>query len=120
MSRVSRSDFEGELLLYDSAEAANYLGCCRQTIQRLARSGRLPGAFYGGGWKFSEEDLRAFRRGQVGQRRRVKDQPPHQGRDEYEERMLQRYAQPQITFTDAEEITLYEQGGFASITAPRR
>ena len=120
MSRVSRSTFDGELLLLTTREAAAYLSVCPQTVQRLARSGRLPGQQFGNGWRFEESDLKAFRRGLIGRRTPAKDQPPHPGRDEYEERMLQRYAQPQITFTDAEERTLFEQGGFASITAHRR
>ena len=66
--KISRSSFAGDLSLYDSREAAQYLGVTTQTICTWARAGRLDGQLCGSGWFFTQEALENFLQGKAGRR----------------------------------------------------
>jgi excisionase family DNA binding protein len=46
--------------LLTSAEVAEYLQVHRQTVNRLAATGRLPGLMLGRAWRFRREDVDEF------------------------------------------------------------
>lgn len=66
--KISRSSFAGDLSLYDSREAAQFLGVTTQTICTWARAGRLDGQLCGSGWFFTQEALENFLQGKAGRR----------------------------------------------------
>ena len=76
--KVSHSSFAGDLSLYDSKEAAQYLGVTTQTICTWARAGRLDGQLCGSGWFFTQEALENFLQGKAGRRISRRSRTPHE------------------------------------------
>lgn len=49
-----------EQQMWDSADVAQYLDLHRQTVNRMAARGELPGVKLGRAWRFRQEDIKRY------------------------------------------------------------